>query len=47
MIWDILQFPIPAIDKVHDVELNKVVDQLFQLNEENVLKSPILDISGL
>ncbi len=34
MIRDILQFPIPAIDKMRDVELNKRVDQLLQLNEE-------------
>jgi type I restriction-modification system DNA methylase subunit len=33
MIRDILQFPIPAIDKQSDVELNKLVDQLLQLNE--------------
>lgn len=34
MIRDILQFPIAAIDKMCDVELNKLVDQLLQLNEE-------------
>jgi len=33
MIRDILQFPIPTIDKQSDVELNKLVDQLLQLNE--------------
>lgn len=34
MIRDILQFPIPEIDKKNDTELNKLVDQLLQLNEE-------------
>lgn len=33
MIRNILQFPIPTIDKQSDVELNKLVDQLLQLNE--------------
>ncbi len=34
MIRDILQFPIPAIDKKIDAELNKLVDQLLLLNNE-------------
>lgn len=34
MIRDILQFPFPIIDKVIDIELNKLVEQLLQLNEE-------------
>jgi uncharacterized protein Yka (UPF0111/DUF47 family) len=34
MIRDILQFPLPVIDKINDAELNKLVDQLLQLNEE-------------
>jgi hypothetical protein len=34
MIRDILQFPVPAIDRKSDVELNKLVDQLLKLNEE-------------
>jgi adenine-specific DNA-methyltransferase len=34
MIRDILQFPIPKIDEKNDAELNKLVDQLLQLNEE-------------
>lgn len=34
MIRDILQFPVPFIDKDHDNELNKLVNQLLQLNEE-------------
>ncbi|MFA6598176.1 MAG: N-6 DNA methylase, partial [Ignavibacteriaceae bacterium] len=34
MIRDILQFPLPSIDKESDTKLNKLVDQLLQLNEE-------------
>ena len=34
MIRDILQFPIPAIDKKRDLEMNKLVDDLLTLNEE-------------
>ena len=34
MIRDILQFPIPIIDKKNDIELNKLVDQLLTLNTE-------------
>ncbi|MEO8148921.1 MAG: N-6 DNA methylase [Bacteroidia bacterium] len=34
MIRDILQFPIPAISKNEDVELNKFVDLLLKLKEE-------------
>lgn len=34
MIRDILQFPLPAIDRKNDTELNKLVDQLLKLNEE-------------
>jgi D-ribose pyranose/furanose isomerase RbsD len=33
MIRDILQFPIPVINNKNDVELNKLVDTLLQLNE--------------
>jgi hypothetical protein len=33
MIRDIEQFPIPIINKKNDVELNKLVDNLLQLNE--------------
>lgn len=34
MIRDILQFPLPAIDRKNDVELSKLVDQLLTLNVE-------------
>ena len=34
MIRDILQFPIPNIDKKNDTEMNKLVEQLLKLNEE-------------
>jgi len=34
MIRDILQFPIPTIDKQIDNDLNKLVDHLLQLNQE-------------
>ncbi|MFA6979583.1 MAG: TaqI-like C-terminal specificity domain-containing protein [Ignavibacteriaceae bacterium] len=34
MIRDILQFPLPSIDKENDIKLNKLVDQLLDLNEE-------------
>ncbi|MCK9401443.1 MAG: N-6 DNA methylase [Bacteroidales bacterium] len=34
MIRDILQFPVPKIDKKNDTELNKLVDQLLHLNVE-------------
>jgi uncharacterized protein Yka (UPF0111/DUF47 family) len=34
MIRDILQFPLPVIDKMNEAELNKLVDQLLNLNEE-------------
>ena len=34
MIRDILQFPLPSIDKENDTKLNKLVDQLLKLNEE-------------
>lgn len=34
MIRDILQFPIPTINKKIDAELNKLVDQLLHLNAE-------------
>ncbi len=34
MIRDILKFPIPIINKKNDVELNKLVDQILQLNQE-------------
>ncbi len=33
MIRDILQFPIPIVDKEYDEELNKLVDSLLKLNE--------------
>ncbi|HLP36684.1 Eco57I restriction-modification methylase domain-containing protein [Lacibacter sp.] len=33
MIRDILQFPIPLIDKKNITELNKLTDQLLELNE--------------
>ena len=39
MIRDILQFPIPAMDKKNDTELAKLVDQLLQLNEEKQTQS--------
>ena len=34
MIRDILQFPLPVIDRIKDAELNKLVGQLIKLNEE-------------
>ncbi|MEO6722600.1 MAG: N-6 DNA methylase [Ferruginibacter sp.] len=34
MIRDILQFPIPAINKKIDAELNKLTSQFLELNEE-------------
>jgi len=34
MIRDILQFPLPNIDKENDTKLNKLVDRLLKLNEE-------------
>lgn len=34
MIRDILQFPLPVIDRINDAELNKLVDQLLKLNAE-------------
>ncbi len=36
MIRDILQFPIPPINKEKDDELNKLVNQLLQLNKEKL-----------
>lgn len=37
MIRDILQFPLPIIDRIKDAELKKLVDQLLKLNEEKVV----------
>ena len=34
MIRDILQFPLPVIDKINDAELVNLVSQLLNLNEE-------------
>ncbi|MFA5974496.1 MAG: N-6 DNA methylase [Lentimicrobiaceae bacterium] len=34
MIRDILQFPLPLIDQLHDTELNGLVAQILQLNIE-------------
>lgn len=34
LIRDILQFPIPSIDKKTDIELNNLADQLLKLNKE-------------
>jgi hypothetical protein len=34
MIRDILKFSPPFIDRINDIELNKLVDQLLKLNDE-------------
>jgi len=49
MIRDILQFPIPRIEKEKDVQLIKLVDQLLQLHSEKVetkLQTKISQLEG-
>lgn len=49
MIRDILQFPIPVVDRLNDTKLNKLVDQLLLLNEEKSssnLPSKVSQIEG-
>lgn len=49
MIRDILQFPLPIINKIDDAELNKLVDQLLKLNEEKAetqLQTKVSQLEG-
>ena len=49
MIRDILKFPIPNINKINDLELNKLVNQLITLNEnksQTNLQTKVSHIEG-